>query len=1707
MTDYSLGRAHGKIEIDYDDRGVSKAIVDLDKATGASDELDKSLSKTHKTLDDTARQFEQSGSGADGYARRLRDVRAADEDVARAEQRYRAVLLDTRSTLDDVKGAQDSLTDAKRRQTAATNAERDAHRALSHELNVGQRAVRALTDLLPNLKRHLSDLRTVEEDTTQKSTHLARALSSVAKVLALAGPEAEVFAGDLELGSKAIDKIGSSATSGAHHIRNFIKDMAGFESAFGKISGLSLGIPALGGLGAIGGASMVQGIINIAGAVRQLSGALGLLPATVSGVGVVMGTLKIALHGVGSALKDMMADDPKKFLQDIKNMAPGAAEAMLQIAQFRDQFKLGAATIQESFFAKISADIKPLIHNLLPALVSGASKVAGALGDMADMLAKGLMTPENVKAFSMFIDNITKGLEAMKPAIAPLFNMFSILSQVGSSFFGQIGDQLTKYANFFEGVISKAASSGKLQAWIQDGINAFGHLVNIMYSFGAAFNHIMDIADKFGGGGLLGWIDKLAGQLNAWTQSAAGQKALIDFFTTVRQATDAFLPMLGPLLEGLLSIGTAFVKLGVETAPEWLQFFRTFAMEMAHDLGPAIQGMGPAVATFLSGLTTAFRQLMQTLGPQLPRIFQDLANAFVQLAPQIPQMAVVFVQLAEAVGPQLPGLFKAITDTLRTLLPYVPNIAAAIRDFVYVLGNLIKAADKVIGFIRDFVNAIRKGAKDIPGALSHIGDVITNFFKNLPQRAEDWGKNILSGLVRGLANATGLGALTNAAKNVVNNIAGWFQHSPAKWGPFSGSGYTLVRGQQMVKDMAAGMVSARGAVSAAAASTAAAASHALGATGSGGGGGRAGAPAPGGRGWEGNALLPPNIANADVGILDAYLNHKFDPNRGLKGLAKDLGRWLKITQSGFNLLFQHVVQPMFSALNMIPGIHGRQWRKMSPQAIAEREQQKLLREAASGQQSPTWGDVLGGAAGSTAPQQIPLGLTAGSSKTDIQKAIIAAGKARGLSNADIETALAVAAAESGFNPTISGGIQGSAGLVSGLYQQSPSSGWGTMAQVNDPNHAINAFYNAFVNELAKNPGNPLLAAVLTQNPQLGSNAQGSAYWNAVSAKLGLGSSILKRYGPGISGPSWSQVTGGPPITLPPGAKIGHDGSISVPPGTALPTVPGGGTVMLNPQSRAGTLGGANVTYTPDLLEKAGIGPLFEKTTPNAAGGAGIPQWAKTLAAMFGLTATDHPDTTLHGGTAGKGNEINPMGSYAFDFSGSQANMDRFAQFIMTNLAGQTLQLIHRGAQRDYGIAGGQDVSTGHYYQAWYPGHKDHVHWATDVPPVLLTSDGKAIPVQGTLPAGANSNLRLPSGKMLGQVLPQKGTDPLTGLPYSSVNDRILQNYLSTNPSLRSQISTALQPGASDNQVLNTLNTISTTITGLKTQDAIGNKNTIDALSGVQSSIADQQGFTQGQSTAQSAMQMGQAIAGGVSNSITSVLTAIQGGLDAMSATQDIADRMVYGLRNTEDVLSVVNDFQKYITFAADIANATGSILQMVGSIVSTAGEAGATAAGMGADPGASVAAAGQGIQVAGEISQLIAGALQGINQVITWGEEIYHVVGTYVGRFLSDLLAGPGGTPLMGNVRMLMNENTGQLLTYSQDNPLNKNVFNVPGFFNGLYGWGKYGPTGGGNPNPQINQQWNLYAGPGQSPAQMMNETMWLVGNGGTTGAMAPANF
>jgi hypothetical protein len=248
-----------------------------------------------------------------------------------------------------------------------------------------------------------------------------------------------------------------------------------------------------------------------------------------------------------------------------------------------------------------------------------------------------------------------------------------------------------------------------------------------------------------------------------------------------------------------------------------------------------------------------------------------------------------------------------------------------------------------------------------------------------------------------------------------------------------------------------------------------------------------------------------------------------------------------------------------------------------------------------------------------------------------------------------------------------------------------------------------------------------------------------------------------------------------------------------------------------------------------------------------------------------------------------------------------------------------------------------------------------------------------------------------------------------------------------------------------------------------------NKQAIDQLQQMHSGIQQQFGLKQAPSamdTASSIFSAGVGIAG-------DVIGTIQSGIEAIGAAKNIGDMLVRGIASTNDILGpggLVDNFQKFIDFAAKVAQTTGDILNQVGSIAGAAG----SASGM---PGAG--SAGAALQGAAQVAQMISAALQAVNAIIDFGQEAWQIFGSYFGGFLGFLAGGPNA--FMGNVKFLLDQNTGQLISYSTDNPLLKNTTPIPGAV----------------VNPAATQQaigqLNYYAGPGQDPRDSTRQMMYQV--------------
>lgn len=165
-------------------------------------------------------------------------------------------------------------------------------------------------------------------------------------------------------------------------------------------------------------------------------------------------------------------------------------------------------------------------------------------------------------------------------------------------------------------------------------------------------------------------------------------------------------------------------------------------------------------------------QLVQALVDLLP----VLVNALGTLIPALINGAVsLFIAIVNAIPIIIPALINGIVDLLPTLISTIIGlIPILIQAAVQLFTALIDAIPVIIPALIDTI--IEVGPKLVEAIIG----IIPQLF--------DAGKAIIQGLIDGIGSM--FGAIGDAVGGIMDYIGGFFPHSPAKRGPFSGSGWT-----------------------------------------------------------------------------------------------------------------------------------------------------------------------------------------------------------------------------------------------------------------------------------------------------------------------------------------------------------------------------------------------------------------------------------------------------------------------------------------------------------------------------------------------------------------------------------------------------------------------------------------------------------------------------------------------------------------------------------------------------------------------------------------------------------------------------------------------------------------------------------------------------------------------------------------------------
>lgn len=672
--------------------------------------------------------------------------------------------------------------------------------------------------LIAELKKEVKNLKVevpVDVDAAKAITEL-KALDTILKKID--GRNVNVGAtvdskGDLSKIARDLSKVGKSASEAS----------SGFAD-IGRTGAIALAVllliaPALGLV-----ATLIAGL-------PSLLFAFGFAAAA---VGLGLDGIKKAAAGFAPTIerlkKSLSATFAKQLTQpfiELNKIAPVLDSGLNKIAVslsriISDMIKFITSAQGLKFLDTILQNTAAFFERLRPAFQDGfqalvtlaavASTEFSVLADTFNRFAKNFLAIVNSASESGLLTEALRNLNIVLDSLLDAFNQFFAAGLKAMTVLG--GPITVLFTGFTKLVVALMPILTELSKLVFDVL-------------GEAFKQLAPIVEALTPG--ISTLARMLGQLLIGALRAVGP-----LLTTV--AT-----ILNNVLLRVLSALAPFI-------PQIIEFFSRLGIIISEFLVVAFTALSPLLTQFLQFVT----DLLIAITPLLPKLLElatvvmrTLADMLIELAPELVQLASeLFPQLLRVVTDLVP-VFSRVADIIIEILPYLADLASFLLDIVIpVMTSLLQTIDvvwpgiqaiieDVLTHIQGFVNLILGLITfDWDRAWLGLQQIVTSgmsFFKNaiklgltlvldmfiglpsriiqsllgLPGNMFNSGQAMMRGFIDGIVSLAQ--TAVNKVMAVVERVRGLFPFSPAKYGPFSGSGYTTYSGRALMEDWAKGI--------------------------------------------------------------------------------------------------------------------------------------------------------------------------------------------------------------------------------------------------------------------------------------------------------------------------------------------------------------------------------------------------------------------------------------------------------------------------------------------------------------------------------------------------------------------------------------------------------------------------------------------------------------------------------------------------------------------------------------------------------------------------------------------------------------------------------------------------------------------------------------------------------------------------------------
>lgn len=418
---------------------------------------------------------------------------------------------------------------------------------------------------------------------------------------------------------------GKFAAGGSTAAAKFSKGFqGGIDGTFAKVAATMASKFALMGGAA---AAAAPGVLHLTAALVPAAGAALALPAALLGLKAASSVAKIAVLGVGDAIKAGFGDNAKAADKALEKLTGNARAFAGQVINLRPQVLGLKDIISDRFFLPLLNDVRPLADLYLPMLRKNIGNLAGPLGGLAEQLAQTARSGLVFNTVTQVMQQTRLSVIGIRGAIDPLAKTLAILVK------DTVGE-LPKMANGFAAAavrlrefVTEASKQGQINAAFRAGVAVLSDLGAIARNVGSIIVSVFQAASSTSSS-LLGNLRQLTKQAADFLNTAKGSGALTSVFATLNSLGAALRTSLGAVLPAIAD---------------------------------SIKVLGPALA----GLAGPAARLVQALAPLLPLVAGLAATVITKLTPAIAALANYLAQNATAVK-VLAGAFVAYVAIVKT---------------------------------------------------------------------------------------------------------------------------------------------------------------------------------------------------------------------------------------------------------------------------------------------------------------------------------------------------------------------------------------------------------------------------------------------------------------------------------------------------------------------------------------------------------------------------------------------------------------------------------------------------------------------------------------------------------------------------------------------------------------------------------------------------------------------------------------------------------------------------------------------------------------------------------------------------------------------------------------------------------------------------------------------------------------------------------